>query len=68
MLDWLWENRQWVFDGIGIAIIGGVIAWLRSRKKGDSGIHQSQRSGKNSVNLQSGRDINIGGDVGKHGR
>jgi hypothetical protein len=67
MVDWLWNNRQWVFDGVGIAIIGGAIAWFRSRRKSPSGAHQSQHSGTHSTNIQAGGDIKIGGDAGKHG-
>jgi hypothetical protein len=61
--DWIWQNKEWVFSGVGVAIVAGVIAWFRR----SPGSGQSQRSGKNSVNIQAGRDINLG-DGGKRGR
>lgn len=62
VLDWFWRNKEWIFSGIGVAILVAIIGWIRGKPSGG----QSQRSGKNSTNIQSGRDINIGG--GQHGR
>ena len=66
MVDWILNNRQWVFSGIGVAVLVGVVGWLRSR--GKAGLVQKQRSGSNSANLQAGGNISIGGGGGKHGR
>ena len=27
-LAWLWDNRQWVFSGIGVAIGAAILAWV----------------------------------------
>ena len=61
MLDWVWRNKEWVFSGIGVAVVLGIIGWIRGKSGG-----QVQRSGKNSTNIQAGGDIKIGG--GKRGR
>jgi len=63
MLDWIWNNRQWVFSGVGVAVKVGFIGWPRVRS--NTGIVQKQRSGSNSTNIQAGGNVNIGG---KHGR
>lgn len=50
-VDWLIANKEWVFSGIGVMLLGlfiGRSAWQR------------QRSGDNSTNNQAGRDINVG--------
>lgn len=33
MLDWIVNNYEWVFSGVGIAIISGLIAFLRKKEK-----------------------------------
>jgi hypothetical protein len=65
MFDWLWKNKEWVFSGVGVAVIAGLVAWLRSSKQ-KIALKQTQRSGAHSTNLQAGGDINVGG--GKGGR
>jgi len=54
-IAWLWENKEWLFGGAGVAIVSAVIALVWRR--GTSG--QSQTSGANSTNIQAGKDINI---------
>ncbi len=58
IMDWLVENKEWLFSGIGVAIGAAVIGrFFRTRYKKDSNVTQVQRSkGKNSPNIQSGRD------------
>jgi hypothetical protein len=56
--DWLEANKQWVFDGFGVAIISGVIvlagrAIFRPRSSSGS-VRQHQRGGSESVNVQIG--------------
>jgi hypothetical protein len=55
-LTWVIDNKEWLFSGAGIALITVLIALFRRRR---DGLDQRQRSGANSTNLQSGRDINI---------
>lgn len=53
MIDWLIANKEWVFSGIGIAII----SWFFNRKSDNQ--KQVQKSGKNSINIQVGNSLNI---------
>lgn len=65
-------NKEWFFSGIGVFGISIIITlitfWYKkrkqsrrkqSRRKQSSEIHQSQRSGDNSNNYQSARDMYI---------
>jgi hypothetical protein len=56
VIDWVVENRQWVFSGIGVAVVVAVsrLIW-RHRSEGI----QEQSGGDQSMNLQAGRDIHI---------
>lgn len=55
MIDWIIENKEWVFSGIGVFVISIVLA-LMTKKNGKK---QIQKGGKNSKNYQSGGDITI---------
>ena len=57
MLDWVIENKEWVFGGVGVAIISAAIKLIFGRKP--NGISQSQTSGSNSTNVQAGKDVNL---------
>jgi hypothetical protein len=56
-------SMDWIFEGIGTQLLMGVIgltaagagAWLFYKNS----VRQKQKAGKNSIQLQSGRDINI---------
>jgi hypothetical protein len=66
MLNWIMENKIWIFSGVGIAVIGGIFAlikWLFNKNKQDKTINQSQKSGNNSINIQVAGDIAISGEV-----
>lgn len=56
-MQWMIDNKEWLFSGIGIFVITLLIS-IFTRKKSD--IKQSQKSGSNSKNYQSTGDINIG--------
>lgn len=62
LFEWLRLNSEWVFSGIGVAIIFGILKWLKS--KNGNPTTQSQKSGKNSLNIQAGQDVNIGNKTG----
>lgn len=58
-MDWIIENKDWLFSGVAIVIIGAVIRWF----KGNSATRankQVQKGGKNSTNIQVGGSLNIG--------
>ena len=60
IFEWIGKNTNWIFDGIGVAIIGGIIG-IFAKKKYDT--YKStkiiQKGGKGSINIQNN---NIGSD------
>jgi hypothetical protein len=53
-MDWLVKNMEWVFSGIGVAVLG----WLISLRKSRAGVDQSV---KNSSNVtQIGGNVTVG--------
>ena len=56
-MQWILDNKEWFFSGIGIFVISGILK-LISKKK--SITKQSQKSGAKSINYQAGGDIHIG--------
>lgn len=53
-MDWLVKNMEWVFSGIGVALLG----WLISLRKSRAGVDQSV---KNSSNVtQVGGNVTVG--------
>jgi hypothetical protein len=64
VLNWIISNKEWVFSGVGLVIFGGIFKFLmwvfkkQNREKADI-INQSQKSGKNSTNIQIAGDLTI---------
>jgi len=58
-MQWIIENKEWIFSGVGIFILS-IIARLFIKKKSSS--KQTQKSGDNSTNYQAGGDIRIGSE------
>lgn len=63
MLDWIYNNREWLFDGAGILIMSFILKKIlfkgSEQSSGTERIKQIQKSGKNSTNIQSGHDLTI---------
>jgi|GEM_PF-3397982 len=58
MQDFIKEYIQWIFSGIGVAIIGWF--FIKNKKDNDKeNKKQIQKSGKESINIQVGNDFNI---------
>ena len=59
----IWDNKEWLFSGLGITILTVVFAAI-GRFINKSKTSQSIKSGKNSSNFQAGKDnkINISPD------
>lgn len=57
LMDFLWNNREWLFSGLGVLVVGGVAKWLlgrASKPPRDGGINQHQSGGHGSTNVQIG--------------
>ncbi|WP_312483552.1 hypothetical protein [Stutzerimonas nitrititolerans] len=57
-MEWILENKEWLFSGIAIAIPLAIISWLTSSRRNK----QIQKSGDNSTNIQIGGNFKIGGN------
>jgi hypothetical protein len=56
-MDWIIENKDWLFSGVAIAIPIAIIGWFISTR----GNKQVQKGGNHSTNIQVGGSLNIGG-------
>ena len=52
LIKWLIKNISWIFDGIGVVILSAVTGFFPNKKKKDSNLNITQKSGKNSINIQ----------------
>lgn len=60
IFDWIGENAYWIFDGIGVIAITGILGVIfKKRKNKEQNISIVQKGGKNSVNIQNN---NIGSE------
>src|SRR5690242_20699 len=60
IINWLDKNKTWVFSGIGVAVVGASVAfvrWLPGRHAARR--EQIQLSGADSRNVQVGGNINV---------
>ncbi|NTU45044.1 MAG: hypothetical protein HGA99_05920 [Chlorobiaceae bacterium] len=57
-MNWLLDNKQWLFSGVGLGIVGLIGRLFYNKQQKTSS--QTIRSGNNSTNFQAGNDINIG--------
>lgn len=56
-MEWIIQNKEWFFSGLGVAII--TIIWsLLKRGKSGRIVRQKQKSGSHSNNIQAGGNIN----------
>jgi len=55
-MNWIIDNKEWIFSGIGVFIIAFFINFLLIKKKVKRNI-MNQKSGSNSTNIQVGRDF-----------
>jgi hypothetical protein len=59
-MDWIWANKEWLFSGLFVGLPIAVGGWLLARSRIRR--YQTQRSQDNSVNIQVGENIKVGGD------
>ncbi|MAD45835.1 MAG: hypothetical protein CMH98_12585 [Oceanospirillaceae bacterium] len=55
-MEWITENKDWLFSGVAIAIPLAIIGWFISSSKNK----QVQKGGHNSTNIQVGGSFKIG--------
>ena len=60
MLEWIMKNKEWLFSGVAVAVIGAGIGWLRSKR--DSGT-----PGNSVQQVHTGSGDNVGGDKNVNG-
>jgi len=58
MFEWIIENKTWLFSGLAVAIPIAIIGWVFARPREKT--IQKQKSGSHSVNIQVGKNFNIG--------
>jgi hypothetical protein len=63
LIHWIIANREWLFSGLGLIIIGGLFRLLFYRNL--NRIAQKQVSGDHCTNIQSAGDVKI--NVNKKG-
>ena len=54
IIDFFKNNYEWIFGGIGVAGIAGLVK-IFWKKPSDVSIRQKQKSGDNSSNIQVGQ-------------
>lgn len=54
-MNWIIENKEWLFSGIAIAIPLAIAGWALSSKNK----RQVQKGGKGSTNIQVGGNFNV---------
>lgn len=57
-VSWIIDNKEWLFSGAGLVVIGWLVRLIFKKRNGS--INQNIHSGDNSINLQAGKDVNIG--------
>ncbi|MBI5605912.1 MAG: hypothetical protein HY879_21470 [Deltaproteobacteria bacterium] len=55
MIEFIIENKEWIFSGVGVAIIGGVLGMLFLKRKNEQNIS----AGHSSTNIQTGNGSKI---------
>jgi len=48
MFDWIWDNKEWLFSGVGVIIVVLVFSWLKKRIKS----RKTQEPSLNGATLQ----------------
>lgn len=53
MIDFLYNNIQWIFSGVGLPIVGWIcLKWKKTKKEDINDTKYNQQGGDNSVNIQ----------------
>jgi membrane protein implicated in regulation of membrane protease activity len=66
IINWLSSNKEWIFSGIGVAVISTIVALFFRRYQIKK--KQIQKSGNNSINIQVGGNLNLSSKESKDER
>ncbi len=60
-MEWIINNKEWIFGGIGVAVISAIISLVVAlfKRKPKKTFDMIQKSGHNSTNIQIGGDCNV---------
>ncbi|QTC41527.1 hypothetical protein I7V34_21175 [Bacillus sp. V3] len=60
-MQWLIDNKEWVFSGIGLPICAWILSLIIKKKKGSRKplTAQSQTGGNHSTNIQGGNNVMV---------
>ena len=56
-MEWIINNKEWIFSGIGVAVVSLIIGLFLKQKPIQS-TKMEQKSGNNSTNIQIGGSFN----------
>ncbi len=59
IFDWISVNKNWIFEGIGVAILTAIVVFIFSKLKKEKKDDTVSNKIKGDKNYQAGRDINI---------
>ena len=62
MLEWIAANKNWLFEGIGVAVPVAIIGWLFSRRKDKTGKSDGEARQQSPIMIHTGSGDNIVGD------
>lgn len=57
-LEWIIENKEWLFSGLGLSIVG-IIGYFLKRNKENNKNSQTITSGDDSTNIQGGKNVKV---------
>lgn len=63
ILKFVSENKEWIFSGVGISILSCLARFFCCRENENNKTMQTQKSGNNSINIQSQGNVIIGEDA-----
>jgi hypothetical protein len=62
-MQWLIQNKEWIFSGIGLPISVWIINLIIKKKKNPEKLSTSQSlsqsGGNHSTNIQGGKNVNV---------
>lgn len=60
MIDWIISNREWVFSGVGVAVVTAVLSLIRKKQDKNKDATKTATAGANSMIIQSEGNVTIG--------